>query len=212
MSNRTRVNSVSEPVHNLRKIREILPDAIIAGGYYRDLYHNIPYSDVDIFINTNNYNLSPGGHKIPWTERDFYDSDFWEYLLCLNDDDYIDNVTSEEEYDEDNIVSVFELCIKSIKYNIILLDNYDPIEYVNEQFDFDICKVYGDGTKVSLSKEFMRDSKHKTITFTEKDVTFEFFCHSMGGHLKKLKQKFKGFTVQVPDKHFMYLAKSKITI
>lgn len=223
MSNVQRLNVVSEPVHFLRKIRKILPTAIIAGGFYRDIYHNIPYSDVDIFIDPNLF-IKPkpyGAFNLQRTAANFYEVYFWETMFNIqknNDDnsfdyDYVEDITTEsDEYEDNYIDGVFEIVHNEIKYNIILIPDIDPIKYIFDSFDFDLCKVYSDGTKISFSKEFMYDSKHKTISFTNRDVTFEFFCIAMTKHLKKLKRKYNTFRVHVPDKHFMHLANSKITI
>lgn len=222
MSNITGLNTVSEPVRNLRKIREIFPQTIIAGGYYRDIYHNIPFSDVDIFIGTEQFTIPLADGSPLYKYSDFYTVEFWASIFNIDDTtnthsfyccDYIDDVTSNSEYYEDeNIDAVFELLHNQIKYNLILLPDIEPIKFITDQFDFGICKIYGDGTKVTLTNEFMHDSRYKTLTLTDNKLSFETFCRSMRKHLKKLRKKFPGYTVSIPNIHQSHLRKSKITL
>ncbi len=223
MSSIRRINTVKEPIRILRKIREVLPTAIIAGGYYRDIYHNIPFSDVDIFIDTHTFNTPtdyPAGTK--YSDSTFYREEFWKEMFELNlgvnnhrsiySNDYIEDISSGEEYEDDEIELVWEISYNDIKYNIILIAEYNPIDFVKEKFDFGICKVYSDGNKISFSKEFLHDSKNKLISFTDYDVSYEFFCYAMKTHLEKIKEKYPTHTVFIPTKHLSHAIDADIKI
>ncbi len=198
MSNANTLSKVNEPIRVLRKIKAVYPTAIIAGGYHRDIYNNKEYSDVDIYVD---------GSKHRQTEAT--DTSFWKELLGLKTDDYksgdyIEECSeTDEDYDainNDSILAVFELCKNQISYNVIVIAR-PPIEYVIEEFDFGLCKVYCDGEKVSFTKEFMTDVEQKTLTFTDRKVSKANYAHAMSVHLTKLQLKYPNHKVVIPEIH-----------
>ncbi len=213
------IKTISEPVRILRRIKEVFPQTIIAGGYYRDIYHNIPFSDVDIFIDTHDttseYNVIQKAHH-----AGCYKEDFWIDLLALDmksnapyTNDHIYEMGGDEDYyPEEEIEMIWDISCNGIKYNLILLSECDPIKFVREKFDFGICKVYSDGIKVSFMDEFIHDSRTKTLSFTTEDVTFEYFIFSIKKHLPKLKKKYPGYNVYIPPKHLSHVMNTDITI
>jgi hypothetical protein len=202
MTNANKLGKVNEPIRVLRKIQARAPDAIIAGGYHRDLYNNVPFNDVDIYIRSDANLSSSEGH-------DLCNSSYWKSFFNLRLDDWrsADAISelgeTDEEYDvanNSNIFTVFAMVKNQIKYNLIII-NIDPIVYVDTVFDFGICKTYCDGKKVTFTKEFMSDIENKTITFTEEDVSVASLHHAMQVHLPKLKYKYPTHQLIVPERH-----------
>ena len=153
MSNANKISQIKDPIRTLRKIQTVRPESIIAGGYHRDILNDIGYHDVDIYVPY----LSDASPFDPTQASS------WEKLLELNTNDFrsMDMIQqlgdSDETYDvgnAKNISTVFGLVKNEIHYNIIVTLN-EPIEFVEEDFDFNICKTYCDGKKIRFTKEFM---------------------------------------------------------
>ena len=197
MTNTNVIGKVKEPVRTLRLIQTVAPKAIIAGGYFRDVYNDVPYSDVDIYVE--------------FLHDDFRTTNIsdWKTLLKLKVDDYrsADDIhtlgTEDEPYDipdDNNIMEVFGLVKNEIKYNIIVVEN-EPVDYVNAAFDFNICKNWCDGKRIRFPKEFMSDIENKTITVCDRKMSLGDFAHSMDVHLPKLKRKYPHHKLIVPEMH-----------
>jgi len=200
MSNTSKLSKINEPVQVLRKIQRVSSNAIIAGGYFRDKFNEVPYSDIDVYIQ------QPDAFS---AATNFTDMEFWKEYFNLNvedwksQDDISDLSETDEEYDivnNSNIIAVFEMTKNELAYNLIVV-NTDPVEYVTEHFDFGICKTWCDGEKITFTKEFMSDVEHNTLTYTEEKVSPANFNHAMHIHLAKLQRKYPQHTLVIPDKH-----------
>ena len=195
MTNVNTLSKIKEPIRTLRKFRNArTPSAIIAGGYHRDLYNEVDFHDVDIYLKGDMGDLS----------ADFL-TDFFE--LKVNDfrsNDRVDALSeTDEEYDIENsehIVAVYAMVMNDIDYNFIVVD-CDPIRYVKERFDFGICKVYCDGTKITYTEEFMVDVANKTLTFADQPFSKAGFSHAMHVHYAKLIKKYPNHRLVMPDRH-----------
>lgn len=205
MSNTSKLSKINEPVQILRKIQRISGNAIIAGGYFRDKFNEVPYSDIDVYIQ------QPSSFE---AAARFSDAEFWKIYFNLNVEDWRseDNISdlseTDEEYDianNSNIISVFEMTKNELTYNLIVV-TCDPVEYVTDNFDFGICKTWCDGEKITFTKEFMSDIEHNTLTYTDEKVSDANFNHAMHVHLAKLQKKYPQHTVVIPEQHQrMYL-------
>ncbi len=176
---------------NLLKIQKLVPGSIIAGGFLRDLYHNKPINDIDLYVP--NYVIDEV-NTIP----------FWEDVFNLDEDtfDSINSGTSSEAHYAalPNISHTLEVDTGSYLYNIIILDT-PPINYVNESFDFGICKIYCDGIKIRLGADFIKDSAQKVLRVANKKLTDDQFNIMMYGHYTRLKRKFPDFTLDLPNEY-----------
>ena len=201
MSNANQISQIKEPIRTLRKIQTVRPEAIIAGGYHRDLLNDVHYSDVDIIVPNI---ISTDNLFNPCTTSE------WERLFNLQTNDFR-SMDMIQELDEDgdgdygesaskNIFTAFGMIKNEINYNIIIVDN-DPIDFVMEDFDFNICKTYCDGKKITFTKEFMADIEHKHLTFAARDVNLEQFARAMQVHLPKLKTKYPTHKVVIDPSH-----------
>lgn len=196
MMNANQIGKINPAIRTLRKIQAVSPTAIIAGGYHRDMFTGVDYNDIDIYLELGN-NLSIGS------------AEYWKNLFNLKIDDFrsMDSIKelseTDEEYDvpnNNNIVTVFEMIKSELKYNLIIV-NIDPIDYVEEYFDFGICKTYCDGTKISFTKDFMSDVENKTFTLTARKLSVANFNHVMSVHYEKLKHKYPNHKLIVPERH-----------
>ena len=195
MTNANTLSKIKEPIRTLRKFRiDLFPSAIIAGGYHRDLYNEVDFHDVDIYLKGDMGDLSPD------LLADFFN-------LNLNDfrsNDRVDTLSeTDAEYDIENsehIVAVYAMVMNDIDYNFIMVD-CDPIQYVKERFDFGICKVYCDGIKITYTEEFMADVANKTLTFADTPFSKAGFTHAMHIHFAKLRKKYPNHSLVMPNRH-----------
>jgi hypothetical protein len=203
MSNANTIARIKDPIRTLRKIQTVLPDTIIAGGYHRDIFNNIPYSDVDIYVPT------PDAASVV-NNSSFcvhYTND-WEELLELKHDfrsmDRIQELTGENRASgvdgTPTLEMVFGMIKNEINYNLIIVNTL-PIDFVMQTFDFNICKTYCDGEKVTFTKEFMSDVEQKRLTLTDNKLNLKEFTSAMNVHLPKLKYKYPQHKVVIPDVH-----------
>jgi len=208
MSNANKIARIKDPVRTLRLIQKVKPSAIIAGGYYRDIFNDVQYGGVDIYVSSG----STATHGSVF-DGNIFDPDItshWEDLLELKVHDFrsMDMIQElgegDEDYDIDgtqNIVKVFGMIKSEIQYNIIVVVD-EPIKFIEEDFDFNICKTYCDGKKIRFTKEFMSDAESKTITFGQKRKTkMSQFCHAMDIHLPKLQRKYPQHKLVIPESH-----------
>lgn len=199
--NLQRLNKNNEAIYNLLNIREILPSAIIAGGWLRDLYHGVKFNDIDIYV-TNIDKVKATKHE---HEHDIYNQKFWMQMFQLrigkimSYDNIICSPGDDDSYEGKNhINTVWEIRKGLITYNIIILD-MDPTEYINEYFDIGLCKAYCDGSKIRLTADFMHDSQHKHLTLVSKKIDQDEFRHVMSHHVPKIRDKYPGYTLIVPE-------------
>lgn len=202
MANANQISLIKEPIRTLRKIQTVRPGAIIAGGYHRDLLNDVHFSDVDILV--------PRLQANEATVFDTCRTSDWENLFKLQINNWR-SMDMIQELDEDdagdygesaseNIRTAFGLIKNEINYNLIIVEN-DPIDFVMDDFDFNICKTYCDGKKVTFTKEFMADIEQKHLTFAARDVNLEQFARAMQVHLPKLKAKYPDYKVVVDPSH-----------
>lgn len=184
------LNKNNEFIYTLLKIQKEIPSAIIAGGAIRDLYHNKPINDIDIYV-----------PNLP----DLTDSEeYWRNVFDIKNigmysTDYIKHLGEDEEsYEEKNHIGlVWEVRTGKFLYNIIVVD-LEPIEYVTRFFDIGLCKAYCDGTRVRLTADFMHDSQFKHLTVVCESMPQDEFNHMMEYHVKKLQKKYQGYTLIIP--------------
>ncbi len=178
----------------LSEIHSVIPSAIIAGGAVRDLCHDKPVNDIDIYVPT-----GAALGKTAFDSDEMYESEFWEYLFSMDGtDDYIDSNTGDGSGEGSiHIDTVFEIYSNNTLYNIILVD-LNPVEYVERHFDVGLCKAYFDGKKFRLTADFMRDSKNSTLTIVAENMKQNDFDRMMEGHVTKLQRKYPHHSIIIP--------------
>ena len=183
-------------VRTLRLLHEVgISDAIIAGGYVRDLFHDVIYTDVDIFVRgtaeLRNESQLPA---------------FWTKTLNLKPrssllSDQIQRVGGSSGSggagNSRGLLHVWDVFKDEVPYQIIVLDDIDPIQFVEERFDFGLCQAFFDGKRMRFLNGFLQDSLNKTITM-QPGLKRSHQRQAINDHLPRIKQKYPGFTVVLP--------------
>lgn len=157
----------------LNKIQSVFPNAIIAGGALRDTVLDLEVKDVDIFIhNVDDVLFSVADIRellgVPPDE-----SDTASVTMCRLDG-Y--NILSNRR----KISNLINVSLGGVLYQLVFV-SMPPIRYVDECFDFGLCKIYFDGTVLKLFDEFQHDLDNQQITllgaFTERELARSVFAH-----------------------------------
>lgn len=196
--NSTKLRKLNDGIQLLKTIQEAAPDAILAGGAIRDVYHNKLVKDHDIFVSCAD-------------TSDVYSDDFWKKYLNLNTSGMFatDSITNFEDSEDgscggmSHVDMVWEINKGNILYNIIVVD-MNPIEYVNRHFDIGLCKAYCDGKRIRLTSDFMHDSQFKHLTIVAEDMPQEEFNHMMDRHVENVKEKYPGYKLVIPERFEQY--------
>ena len=198
--------------------------AIIAGGAIRDNYHDVMISDVDVFIQHPSFVQTGEARADCMPQRPFQHAewnDYWAEVLQLRSDNerlivsdrvtwhystYEEPPTKRNPYVEDDdfsktpdVLAVWNIMRGFNPYQIIFT-TMDPVQYVNDKFDFGLCKAYCDGYKVHLSQDFMTDTRNKTITFVGNGLTNQQTQYALSHHLPRIQEKYPGYQLIVPLK------------
>lgn len=178
--------------HHLRRIRNEGWNAIIAGGAIRDTYHDKPISTVDILVKAQKKMIQGLG-------VDFKSPQWMKYWFTLfkcsakNQDDviYLGDMETFEKLDK-HIIAVWQVITNGKTYQIILITK-NPETYVQENFDFGICKAYCDGTKMRFTHQFLQDSLNHTITLYKENLTDKQIEYALNEHILKINKKYPGW-------------------
>ena len=200
-----KLRKLEESIQTLRKIKETLPDAILAGGAIRDVYHNKKVKDYDLFVSSN-------------TTLDVYKDSFWEKQFSLGNElhtgDIITNLSDTEDGSCEGanyVDTVWEVKKNGSHYNVIVL-NMNPTEYINRFFDIGICKAYSDGERIRLTSDFMRDSRNHLLTIVSESMSQPDFNRMMDRHVEAVKQKYPGYKLVIPPRFAEYYKEYNLTL
>lgn len=145
----------------LEAVRREAPEAVIAGGYLRDLNLGAPFVDVDIFVRADRHEDARG---LEWS----LESEGFDLLESCD-------LTAEkaEEYRKHfggDLIGVSTFRFGEIKVQIVSLDVICPLgeddftEAVLDRIDFGACRIAFDGLKVIFRPEYERDIRDGTFT------------------------------------------------
>lgn len=141
----------------LHSVQERFPQANIAGGALRDLWHDKPAKDVDIFI--------PTAPEIAATDG-FLDGVFGRLLEL---DPYLELIAA-SVYGQSgneatpgfrNIYVIYRLNIQGVTYEVIFIE--DRGEDVIDVFDLSIAQIGYDGKSIRTTENFNRTIFDKVI-------------------------------------------------
>lgn len=168
--------------NKLSEIQETFPNAAIAGGCLRDLYHGVEIKDIDVFIpNADN----PKIHSLLEEYKKDHSHTITRSIRAKTD--YKEWVASTE------VETVFTMKIGSLSIDVIgVTSNPDQII---ERFDFGICQIQYDGYDVRYSPEFKMDCWNKTFTLIRCDKEDD-WVRSMK-RFEKFKQKYPKHTLDI---------------
>jgi len=194
--------------------------AVIGGGAVRDAYLNRDAHDIDIFIWDSRESNEPINHSFQVLNEASIAKllnmapnkdvepieDEWDKLfghptvgvggLNWGDEDSVERVTDVSYEGRGNHIhcvwDVYKADFETV-YQLIVL-NKDPKEYVERYFDIGLCMCYCDGRKMRFTDKFLTDAKNKTLTICG-ELTEAEYNYTMNHHIKKLKSRFRDYTV-----------------
>ncbi|MDE2104197.1 MAG: hypothetical protein KGL39_43575 [Patescibacteria group bacterium] len=124
----------------LSQLQVVEPDAILAGGSLRDLYHGVKPKDLDFFCR-----VFDGYVDLGMRESDTFDYEGMQYILA---------VQTYRKF--------------SLPVNLIFIVD-TPTKTLLESFDLGICQIGFDGKQLIKTDAFEWDSKHSIITMRHID-------------------------------------------
>lgn len=117
----------------------------------------------------------------------------------VTDSCYVEDVPEKSE----NLIASFidyiiDFRYSGINFQLILIEESNPIKYVKETFDFGLCKCWSDGKSVTFTDEFWYDYDNKQLTmagiFSKSQM-----LHTILNHKPRLQSKFKNWTFVIDD-------------
>lgn len=130
----------------LKQIQTVTPEAILAGGYLRDLDHKVQPKDIDIFVSAI--------HSLFELQR-----------LCDVADWRYNEVTESAECD-DTISNQIHWTVEGIEQEVNVLAcarDIIPVERFS-RFDFGLCQIMFDGAVLITTPAYQLDKINKTFT------------------------------------------------
>lgn len=174
----------------LKKIQEVFPSAVIAGGAIRDLYHNREPKDVDVFIP-----VTLEEFELKFGTGEMYDmlnglNPLWH---CLAASIYGQS-TIPEEHNKGfrEIYSIYQVTVDDMPYELIFIRKEE--HNIMQDFDINICQCTYDGKRVTLSNNFLEGVLTKTIkvcNVNRKD--------RQAKRLQRMTDKFPEYKIEHPE-------------
>lgn len=164
--------------------------AVVAGGYLRDLYFGIPFSDIDVFIHDKHENMDEDDIINLFELKDVLDEN-GDIVERLGDSDPNGSCFGRHNH----LISVFNIWKNQLPFQAVLL-NKPPQEYINNYFDTGINMCFYDGKRIRYTPEFMHDVDNKIITVRGIQEPYELHkCVTL--HVPRLLKKFPKFDVRI---------------
>jgi len=190
-----------EIIQTLRLIQQHgFRSAVIAGGAIRDTYFNQLPRDVDIFV----YDPGLSGEEIMYPYTGTVDSNFLTQCFRLDRTSNPRRASSDRVTRASNsicsygslhgVTSVWDVMKDCVPYQFITL-SAPPIDWVNQSFDFGLCKAYYDGEKIRFTSDFMFDMQHKQLTIVGKTLTLGQMVHAIDVHAPRIQTRYPAYTV-----------------
>lgn len=192
-------------IHNLHKHDEVVRtlhyiqrsgfrSAVIAGGAVRDIYFEKMPADIDIFLwdpsYSNENTVAEAPESIDFLAQMFNIKPVGPYNPRSVADDHIERVFGEyPEGGVTRVTAVWNVMKNFLPLQIIFVSER-PDVYVDQYFDFGICKAYCDGIKLRYTRDFMHDAHHKKLSYVAKEPRDFETKFSLENHLPKLQSKF----------------------
>ena len=198
--------SINDPaIRVLRTIqKKRYPSAIIAGGAPRDLFLETYIKDFDIFVPEDAYSTS----STFW--RDLFNLDYverndWTDIQVMAFMGHRNILTSANQTSiprasgykhKRHLKQVFDLLIHDVVFQVIVVQ-CDPKQYVEDWFDFGLCKTWCDGKQFHFSGPFMDDVRNRTLTLVQKEMSNKEMEFCLTVRKPRLLSKFPGYRFQV---------------
>jgi hypothetical protein len=181
--------TVHEYTPIIKAIREIAPEAHIAGGAVRDTVLHKPIHDIDVFVWSLNVKEVAAFLR---AECAYVMVGKWEQYEGFSDPS-ISVVAKFEKHDE-----TIPICLIGLER-----DRFEPApEFLMkrnvDRFDFGVCMGAFDGEFMLTTQEFGYDRKHKCFTLHRAD-NIQQFAYSLSRYDKLKRTKFQDWSLAVPE-------------
>mgnify|MGYP003485239346 FL=1 len=146
-----------------------------------------------------------------------YDVKEYVFLDTNNEDDNEVNIKQAVYETDKRLYGVLKIKHKSLNYDVDLLFTLGAHNFVQERFDFNICKIESflvTGSKINnyqkgnwitnniiKSNKFLTDIKNKEITYLEHDAPIESVRKSFEVHFPKIKKKYSDYKLKIEFYH-----------
>lgn len=149
----------------LQEIKQVIPNAVIAGGYVRDTVNDIQFKDIDVFF--------PLSHKkaLSPTRRKHHPIQVLAKKLVKENSNFVSNNNFHLDWqDYDGLIPFLGKLDLTYRGTIpVQIIGYDLpeenfAEKLIETFSFNIDKCYYDGLDTIVSKKAQQDMDWNTLT------------------------------------------------
>ena len=170
------------------------PEAVIAGGAIRDLYHNVAVKDVDIFLPYRPDRLTDALNAV-------YDGG-WRRTLGAEEAAYTEWITELYEVHEPMEVRDFPSCdlVKAppAQFQVIMMNDQFEFSPMNvlRRMDFGMCQIAFDSDGYQWTYEFMKDYINNSFTVCRSDNT-AMFNRSLE-RFRRFQEKYPSYKLVVP--------------
>jgi hypothetical protein len=174
----------------LSQVQKKHPEAIIAGGFLRDLYFSKEFKDIDIFVNE----LPDDKYDYPISEISV---SFFPKTSCnmqYSTDDQIREVQYFNWFPiEPNGLWQFE---SRFEINIIEVANSDLVARVQEH-DFDFCQVWTDGKEIHGVEILQQVKQTKEVTMVQCENSKQ--LERSLRRWERFQEKYPGFSLKYKE-------------
>ena len=167
----------------LSSIRQVAPEAHIAGGAVRDTLLEKPIHDIDVFLDDANLEAAAAHLR---SAHAYVKVGEWKEYLGFSDP-AMTHLAKFEKAD-----APIPVCLIGLKPDFV-----DPAANMS-RFDFGICMAAFDGTTVTRTAEFNDDAEAKTFTLHRADNLAQ-FSYSMSRFKKITAGRYAGWGLVVPQ-------------
>lgn len=168
----------------LEAVQVYFPQAVIAGGALRDLYHDKPVKDIDIFI------------PVCCCEENLYADQAFQ--LDPNFKTIATNVYGQEGNEAMPgfrcLYVIYRLTQYSIPVELIFIQAEEDGKNVSSAFDINICQVEYNGNWVTTSIAFCLGVETKIITSCNVNR-----ADRQEGRIRRMKDKYPEYMVLIPE-------------
>lgn len=142
----------------LHLIQKSAPEAILAGGAVRDLYHGKPVKDLDIFVHAEGADIWQIEELLTRAFPDTRRLQLANFSSCYLNTDCASSISFE-----------IRSLLGPVELNVIHLNGQPTHMTVLRRMDFGICQIGVCKWHLFFTPEFVEDAKNKTFTVTRCD-------------------------------------------
>lgn len=216
-------SQVSTTLHRLQTIG--FQSAVVGGGVPRDIYHNKPIKDIDVYLpDPSEMVVSIKWDRVSSRKSaakalvDHFDATGQPLFLpealgydtttaIIQDDimygrNYMfqcittDSQSHGYEYKRTAMTQIWELRNTSSMPIQFIFVKKEPTQFVIEDFDIGLCMCYYDGTKARFTPEFLEDSNNHKFTICGQSLTDVQIALAVTRHIPRLQKKYPWHTIE----------------